>query len=85
MVFSGGETAEMPGMYEAGVYDIAGFALGVVERTHILPKINDINVSLGFLIIMTGFCVGQSQLNFKNKNILSLCYEECFATYIIFI
>ncbi|CAG4955900.1 unnamed protein product [Colias eurytheme] len=40
----GGETAEMPGMYEPGVYDIAGFALGVVERTHILPKINDITV-----------------------------------------
>ncbi|KAG6456380.1 trifunctional purine biosynthetic protein adenosine-3 [Manduca sexta] len=40
----GGETAEMPGMYEAGVYDIAGFALGVVERAQILPKINDINV-----------------------------------------
>ncbi|CAG5038211.1 unnamed protein product [Parnassius apollo] len=40
----GGETAEMPGMYPPGVYDIAGFALGVVERTHILPKINDIAV-----------------------------------------
>lgn len=40
----GGETAEMPGMYPPGVYDVAGFALGVVERDRILPKINDIAV-----------------------------------------
>ncbi|RKP12086.1 AIR synthase-related protein, partial [Piptocephalis cylindrospora] len=37
----GGETAEMPGLYGDGEYDVAGFAVGMVDRPRILPLLTD--------------------------------------------
>lgn len=46
----GGETAEMSGFYSDGEYDIAGFAVGVVERKHLITparvKVGDVLIGL---------------------------------------
>jgi phosphoribosylformylglycinamidine cyclo-ligase len=46
----GGETAEMPGMYPSGEYDLAGFAVGAVEKSKILTgqnvKVGDVVLGL---------------------------------------
>lgn len=47
----GGETAEMPGMYPAGEYDLAGFCVGVVDKNKVIDgrdiRPNDVIVGIG--------------------------------------
>lgn len=47
----GGETAEMPGMYAAGDYDLAGFSVGIVEKSAIIDgsavQAGDVLIGLG--------------------------------------
>jgi phosphoribosylformylglycinamidine cyclo-ligase len=48
MALVGGETAQMPGLYKAGEYDVAGFAVGLAEQSRI-P--NPSNMSAGDIVI----------------------------------
>jgi phosphoribosylformylglycinamidine cyclo-ligase len=72
----GGETAEMPGMYKDDEYDLAGFAVGVVERRKLLPgknvKAGDVVLGLassglhsnGFSLVR--HIMGMSQLDYRS-------------------
>jgi phosphoribosylformylglycinamidine cyclo-ligase len=70
----GGETAEMPGMYKKGDYDLAGFAVGVVSRTKIIDgsKIQPGNMVIG--VPSSGLHSNGYSLA---RTILQNSYREC--------
>ena len=71
----GGETAEMPGMYTDGEYDIAGYTTGVVEKSKLIDgtkvKVGDVLVGIassgvhsnGFSLVRSVFDVNEEKLN----------------------
>ena len=70
----GGETAEMPGTYEKGKFDIAGFAVGVVSKNKILTKNkikkNDLVIAIPSSgLHSNGYSLVRYLLDKKNKNI----------------
>lgn len=76
----GGETAEMPGMYQTGDYDMAGFAVGVVEKKDIIDgskvQVGDALVGIkssgphsnGFSLIRKVLEVSKADTNQKMKD-----------------
>ncbi|MBS9783709.1 MAG: phosphoribosylformylglycinamidine cyclo-ligase [Pasteurella sp.] len=81
----GGETAEMPGFYSNGEYDIAGFCVGIVEKEHLIDgskvKAGDVIIGLassGFH--SNGFSLLRQIFNDANETFLGKNIAETLLT-----
>lgn len=73
MILLGGETAEMPGFYKNGEYDLAGFAVGIVKNSEIIDgsRVSDGDVIIGLKssgFHSNGFSLIRKVIERKNLN-----------------
>ncbi len=73
---TGGETAEMPGMYPVGEYDLAGFTVGVVEKSKL---IDGSNIRPGFALIGLGSSGPHSNGYSLIRKVLEFCNADLSA------
>ena len=74
----GGETAEMPGFYAVDEYDLAGFAVGVVDKKNVLDKNNvkegDVMIALPSSgVHSNGFSLVRKVFDVENSGYIKAC------------
>ncbi|MBL6989491.1 MAG: phosphoribosylformylglycinamidine cyclo-ligase [Bacteriovoracaceae bacterium] len=94
MALIGGETAEMPGMYNSGEYDLAGFAVGEVDQTALVSgtKVRAGNTIIGIAsdgLHSNGFSLVNRLIKDDEEELLRLCltptkiYSDVVSTLLI--